>query len=68
VQAELLPGHVVEAAEIDVVAARLEAGAHRIEVDPVGGRVDQDVDVGELLSETLPGVRRTGGRLAAAEL
>ena len=34
-QLELAEGHVVEAAEVDVVAARGEACLHRVEVDPV---------------------------------
>ena len=44
---ELLAGQVVEPAEVDVVAAGLQAGAHRVEVHAVAGRVHQHVDAVE---------------------
>ena len=43
VQLELLAGEPVEPAEVEVVAAGRQAGAHRVEVHPVAGRVDQHV-------------------------
>ena len=40
---ELALGHPVEATEVEVVDAGREAGIHRLEVDPVAGRVDEHV-------------------------
>jgi hypothetical protein len=65
---ELLAGDVVETAQVEVVAARLEAGVHRGEVDPIGGGVDQRVDVGDLAGQSAPRVRGAGLRLGTTLL
>ena len=65
---ELLRGHVVEAAEVHVVAAGVEAGAHGREVDPVCGRVDEHLHSLELLREIGGRVGLAGLRLAAPVL
>ena len=38
---QLLRGHPVQPTQVEVVAARGHRGFHRLQVDPVGGRVDQ---------------------------
>ena len=68
---ELAAGHPVQAAEVEVVAARRQAGRHRVEVDPVAGRVDEHVAALEGASEGSRSVGRSarvgerGARLAA---
>ncbi len=59
-QFELLPGDVIEATEVEVVAAGREARAHRVEVDTVGGRVDQQIHPRQRVGE--PGLRVSGAR------
>src|SRR5262249_26988264 len=62
---ELTSGHVVEAAEIEVVAAGGERRPHRVEVDPVAGRVDKDAGAVQGGGEGAvgAGVNRRGGGL-----
>ena len=52
VQLELLTRQPVEAAQVDVVTARLQARMHRGEVDAVARRVHEHVAVLELCSES----------------
>ena len=59
---------MVEAAQIHVVAAGVQTGVHRSQVDPVCGGVDEHLDPGQLLGEVAGGVRPAGLRLAAAVL
>ena len=58
VELELLAGHPVEAAEVDVVRPGVEARAHRVEVDPVAGRVHDDVGARDAVRHLTPCHRR----------
>ena len=71
VQLELLLGHVVEPAEVDVVRTRLERSAHDREIQAVVGAVDADSAPVQRMSDGAPrrtrraappprGVRRAG--------
>ena len=46
-QLQLPPSEPIQAAEVEVRAPGLQAGAHRLEVDPVGRRVEEHIDAGE---------------------
>ena len=59
---------MIEAAEVEVVAAGVQTGSHRVEVDPVARRVDEHVRADQRRRERAlaSGVNRGGGRLAHA--
>ncbi len=65
---ELAQCHPVQTAQVEVVAARRDARPHRLQVDSVGGGVEQDIRITQSFRERVDVARvdARGGRLAGA--